>query len=164
LTELGFDPAGVKEASMDEREADDATLAPGEILVARSNTSELVGRVARYVGDPANVVASDLTIRIWPEDGYDGDFLAYQLSFLYLLGFWRERAGGTSSSMKKITRTQLVALDVPKPAIDVQRNLAANLKHGLDRAREIQGEARQVLATLDGLANALLRSAFSGKL
>ncbi len=75
LTEEGFNPKGVKAARMWLRDAEQATLQPGEILIARSNTAELVGRVARYDGQTPGAVASDLTIRLWPSPSIDASFL-----------------------------------------------------------------------------------------
>ena len=86
-------------------DAADSIVQPGEILIARSNTPELVGRVAMFNGEAAGAVASDLTIRIWAGEDVHGEFLARYLSALYVSGYWRDRAGGVSGSMKKITRS-----------------------------------------------------------
>jgi hypothetical protein len=59
----------------------------GEVLVARNNTPDLVGRVSTYAGEPPDVVASDLTIRIRPGRTLTSGFLATYLSFLYLTGY-----------------------------------------------------------------------------
>jgi type I restriction enzyme S subunit len=108
LSEVGFLPRGIKTARMHGADVRECFVKPGEVLVARSNTPELVGRVAMYQGDPPGVVASDLTIRVWPRDGLSPNYLTAFLSYLYLTGYWRERAGGASGSMKKITREQLL--------------------------------------------------------
>ena len=82
LVEIGFNPAGIKAARMWATDALESLVRPGEILIARSNTPDLVGRASRYAGEPAGVVASDLTIRLWPNTQVSGDFLVRYLSFL----------------------------------------------------------------------------------
>jgi restriction endonuclease S subunit len=96
LTENGFDPAGVKQARMLATDAVESAVFPGEILVARSNTPELVGRAAVFAGEPAGAVASDLTVRIEAGPELLPAFVGAYLSYLYTTGYWRERAGGAS--------------------------------------------------------------------
>jgi len=161
LTEAGFDRYGVKTAQMAAKDAPDCVLSPGEILVARSNTPELVGRTAMFPGDDKPIVASDLTIRIRVGDKLLSEFLAGYLSYLYLSKYWIERAGGASGTMKKITRTQIEALPIPILPIDEQKRIAA-------RTREVVGTASNILRAIDenvaaisALPSALLRRAFS---
>jgi hypothetical protein len=80
LTETGFNPAGIKTARMDADDARESQIALGEILIARSNTPELVGRVALFEGPADGLVASDPTIRLRPADDYSGHFLARYMS------------------------------------------------------------------------------------
>lgn len=164
LSEVGFLSDGVRPGRMASSDTAAATLTPGEVLVARSNTSELVGRVARYMGTPAGIVASDLTIRLWPSDGMDGDFLTAFLSSLYLSGYWGEKAGGTSSSMKKITRAHLSSLLVPKPSKGSQAATLDRLALPIRSAIELKAAVESELAAIDSLAPSLLRRAFSGEL
>ena len=128
LTETGFNAAGVKAARMWSRDVQASLLRPGEVLIARSNTPELVGRASRYAGQPEGVVASDLTIRLWPKEQFDGGFLALYLSYLYIGGYWRDRAGGASGSMKKITRSQIETQQIQVPALSEQRKIAGHFQ------------------------------------
>lgn len=164
LTEAGFDPSGVKSARMWAQDVGECVLSPGEILVARSNTPELVGRVAMYAGDPAGVVASDLTIRIRPKDSLEPPFLTAYLSFLYMTGYWKDRAGGASGSMKKITRSQIVQERVPVPPMPEQQRFVARLSEQMAGAGKARKALEEQLAEINALPAALLRRAFSGKL
>ncbi|MCX5685084.1 MAG: hypothetical protein NT049_15575, partial [Planctomycetota bacterium] len=74
LTETGFNPDGVKTARMWKAHAQECVVQPGEILIARSNTPDLVGRVSIYTGEPKDLVASDLTIRLWPRAEIRSEF------------------------------------------------------------------------------------------
>lgn len=161
LTELGFNPAGIKRARMWSHDASESVVADGEILIARSNTAELVGRVSIFPAQGTDVVASDLLIRIKPNPACSAKYLARFLSYLYLTGYWRERASGASSSMKKITRGLLDALEIPLPPLATQRTIAARLDAELSATATLRAalEARQ--KSLEALPAALLREAFS---
>ncbi len=162
LTETGFDPAGIKTGRMWASDVPDCTVRAGEILIARSNTPELVGRVALFKGESPGAVASDLTIRIWPGDEVHGDFLTRYLSSLYLTGYWCERAGGSSGTMKKITRSQILAEKVPVPSLDEQECVAARLAAELAEVTRLRESLSGKLETLDRLPAALLAQAFQG--
>jgi type I restriction enzyme, S subunit len=164
LTETGFNPAGVKTARMWKADAQESVVQPGEILIARSNTPDLVGRVSIYTGGPQGVVASDLTIRLWPGAEILSEFLVGYLSFLYTSGYWRDRAGGASGTMKKITRSQIEAERIPVPPASVQESVAGRLKTELATALGIERLLEERLTALDHLPAALLREAFSGRL
>lgn len=164
LTEAGFNPSGVKVGRMWASDAVQCVVAPGEILIARSNTPELVGRVAVFAGVPHGAVASDLTIRIRPGPDLLPTFLGAYLSFLYLDGYWKERAGGASGSMKKITRSQVQELSIPVPPIEEQRRIAASLKEGMDSSKQIRGTLQEQLDAISKLPAALLKQAFNGAL
>jgi type I restriction enzyme S subunit len=164
LTEQGFDAGGIKLARMWSADAAESIVRTGEVLIARSNTSELVGRAATYNGELSGVVASDLTVRIMPQqDVLSSEFLGRYLSYLYLTGFWKERAGGASGSMKKITRTQILRLKVPVPTTEDQGRICARLGSQLNGfkslAAAIAGEG-QAIATMQ---NAILRKVFNGE-
>ena len=164
LTEGGFDRRGVKTAQMAAKDVPDCVLSPGEILVARSNTPELVGRAAMFPGDDHPIVASDLTIRVQAGDRLLPEFLAGYLSYLYASGYWLKRSGGASGTMKKITRTQIAALPVPVPAIEAQRPVAAKMKDVFGAVSEVLRAIDENIAAISALPSALLRRAFSGGL
>ena len=164
LTEAGFQPSGVKTARMWARDAAECVVSPGEVLIARSNTPELVGRVAMFAGAPYGAVASDLTIRLRTKDGVMAAYLAAYLSSLYATGYWKERAGGASGSMKKITRSQIQDEQVPVPSEAEQRRLTAMLSDQMAAAEKTRKALEAQLATINKLPAALLRRAFSGEL
>ncbi len=163
LSESGFRPEGIKTARMWANDAREARISPGEILVARSNTPELVGRVAVYPGGYPDLVASDLTIRI-KATGADPAYLGAYLSSLYLSGYWKERAGGASGSMKKITRGQLQDERIPLPNLETQHRIVAELNAKLKATQALIHSLEAQLEAIRALPAAILRRAFSGEL
>ena len=164
LTESGFQPSGVKIARMWAQDKAQSKVMPGEILVARSNTPELVGRVAMFNGNPVNAVASDLLIRILPHNSVEATFLTAYLSFLYVSGYWKERAGGASGTMKKITRTQISNEQIPFPTYAEQKRIAATLNEQTAGAEKLRVKLGIQLDEINALPAALLRKAFNGEL
>jgi hypothetical protein len=119
-----------------------------------------------YRGEPAGVVASDLTIRLWPLNRIDGDYLGAFLSYLYQTGYWRERAGGASGTMKKITREQLLAQEIRVPrelSVVHQHEIAGQLTRRLEGAEVLSARCREELATIAALPSAILANVFSGE-
>ena len=164
LSEGGFLTSGIKTARMWSKDVVECTLARGEVLVARSNTPELVGRVAMFPGEPKGAVASDLTIRIWPTNDITAEFLTAYLSFLYQTGYWKERAGGASGSMKKITRGQIQAERVPIPEFSEQETVVGSLNQQMASAEKVRHAIEEELDAINKLPAALLRRAFNGEL
>ena len=162
LSEGGFLSIGIKTARMWSKDVVECSLARGEVLIARSNTPELVGRVAMFPGEPTGAVASDLTIRIWPSNEISSDFLTAYLSFLYQTGHWKERAGGASGSMKKITREQIQGQQIPVPAAVAQQRITAALNGQMAAGQRARKAIEDELDAVDKLRAALLRRAFSG--
>ena len=164
LTETGFDPSGIKPARMWRRDVTECVVKDGEILIARSNTPELVGRVAMFAGQPKGVIASDLTIRVRVKDGIDPKFLEVYLRYLYLTGCWERRAGGASGSMKKITRRQIQNEHVPLPAVSTQYRIASELSKQMAAAERARKAIEEQLEAINKLPAAILRKEFNGEL
>ena len=91
-------------------------------------------------------------------------FLTAYLSFLYLSGYWKDRAGGASGSMKKITRTQIAQEQVPLPPLEEQQRIQTTAQELTAAAKEVRRAAEEQLAAIDALPAALLRRAFNGDL
>jgi type I restriction enzyme S subunit len=162
LTEAGFDFRGMKTARMLSKDVADCILRAGEILVARSNTPELVGRAAMFPGGDRPIVASDLTVRIKTGEKLLPAFLAGYLSFLFVSKYWNERAGGASGSMKKITRAQIEALLIPVPSLEEQDRVVRRAKETTDAISRAVSAIDHCLRAVPALSSSLLRQAFSG--
>ena len=161
LTSAGWSEAGLKAARMHPARVARGTLGPGEVLVSRSNTGELVGRSAVFPGSARPIVATDLIFRLRADrTRLLPEYLAIQLQAMQLEGYWRDRSSGASSTMKKITRTQLNAVLIPLPPLADQRRIATRLREQLaeiDRAKAALEAQRKAV---DALPAALLREVF----
>ena len=98
----------------------------GPLLICRSNTDELVGAVCFVDSDFPNIFLSDL---IWEVTGFkDFDFSVKWFTYLLCSDYYRAqivaRANGTSGSMKKITKSSFLGLNIPVPPVSEQKKIA----------------------------------------
>jgi hypothetical protein len=131
-------------------------------LAVKLKAVSAAARAARRTSLDAYAVASDLTIRIRAKDHIEPTFLTAYLSSLYLTGYWRERAGGASGSMKKITRSQIQKEQVPLPPLLDQRRIASQLAAQMASAWRLRRTLTDQLDMVNKLPAALLRRAFDG--
>jgi len=142
----------------------DLWLEPGDILIERSNTSELVGTAALYRGEPGWAIFPDLLIRVRVNDEIDARFLELCLQSPPLRQYFRSRAKGISGSMPKID--QATVADAPVPSVPLQEQLAivAAADRQLSIVRAVQASIESGLAHSVWLRRAILRDAFGGRL
>lgn len=161
LTPFGFSFDGLGVGRMSSRDAIDGVLAADEVLVSRSNTEEFVGRASRYPGNPVSVVASDLVFRLVADpSAMTAEYLAGYLSVLQLEGYWRDRSSGASSTMKKITKTLLLNVEIPLPSLQEQLRVTAELRERLATINALETAIRAERDAIEALPAALLRRAF----
>lgn len=140
-------------------------LKPGDVLISRSNTLELVGHAAIYSGTPFPCIYPDLMMRIRVEQSKaDSCFLVYWLQSKEVRHFIQSRASGASPTMKKINQGHVCNIPFPVISVEKQRQLA----HYLD---SIKSEVNDMLKTmqkdkklLERLENSILEKAFQGQL
>jgi type I restriction enzyme, S subunit len=140
-------------------------LKPGDVLISRSNTLELVGHAAIYSGTPFPCIYPDLMMRIRVDQSKaDRRFLVYWLQSKEVRHFIQSRASGASPTMKKINQGHVCNISFPVISVEEQRQLA----HYLD---SIQSEVNEMLKTmqqdaklLERLEQAILEKAFQGQL
>jgi type I restriction enzyme, S subunit len=99
-------------------------LRPGDVLVQRSNTAELVGTTAIYSGPPATFVYPDLMMRMrFREDATAGWFWRYANSW-YGRRFFSGVAAGSTGTMPKISGENLRIMPLPLPSLPEREAIA----------------------------------------
>jgi type I restriction enzyme S subunit len=119
----------------------------GDVLITRSNTPDRVGDVAFADADHPTLHLSDLTLRIHASPSLlDAEYLTHALLSTDLRRAVRASASGTSSSMKKISRSKIREYLIPTPPLTVQKEIAATLGVAADlvAAAERQRRAAEV--------------------
>jgi len=140
-------------------------LSPGDLLISRSNTLELVGHAAIYSGEPYPCIYPDLMMKLFIDNKKaNKKFVLYWLQTSVARRFVTSKARGTSPTMKKIS--QKIVMQIPFPVeikIDEQCRIVAyldNLKEKIDNLKRLQLETQ---SELDALIPSILAKAFRGE-
>ncbi|MFT3695699.1 MAG: restriction endonuclease subunit S [Kofleriaceae bacterium] len=129
-----------------------AWLAPGDLLVQRSNTAELVGTAAIFDGPPNSYIYPDLMMRLRFADEATTKWVWRYLNSPLGRRFLRSVAAGAAGSMPKISGAKLRAMPIPLPSLSEQRRITDML----DKADAIRQKRNEAIALTDDL----LRSTF----
>ena len=99
-------------------------VAEGDILLARKNTPDLVGRCVLVHSTQGHIMFPDIIFRMRPNEEVDGVYLAYLLNGP-LFSKVRGLAHGSARSMSNIPKSELSKLPIPLPPLSLQREFAA---------------------------------------
>ncbi|WP_081763386.1 restriction endonuclease subunit S [Imhoffiella purpurea] len=132
-------------------------LEPGDVLVQRSNTADLVGTTAIFDGPPGIYVYPDLMMRMRFRDEATAHWFWRYANSTSGRKFFSSIAAGSSGSMPKISGEKLRQMPVPLPPLSEQRAIAIALSdvdallNGLDRLiakkRDLKQAVMQQLLT-----------------
>jgi len=141
-------------------------LHPGDLLITRSNTPELVGHAAIYDGNPRPCIYPDLMMRLEVRsDTVDRRFVWYWLQSPTVREFLSRNAKGTSPTMKKISQGTVMAIPFPSSLpIAEQRRIVAELDALEVQADKLKRLQSETAAELDALLSTVLDRAFKGEL
>jgi len=134
-------------------------LRPGDVLFNNTNSTELVGKSAIFYGFPEPIVFSNHFTRIRTSPDLDPAYLALWLTEQWQIGVFArlcDRWVGQSA----IRSDKLLALALPLPCLQEQRDIAARLKGQLAAVDHTSLAIRGQLEAVDALPAALLRRAF----
>lgn len=141
-------------------------LQPGDLLITRSNTLELVGHAAIYDGNPSPCIYPDLIMRLeLKNDCVDSRFVWYWLQSSSVREFISKHAKGTSPTMKKIS--QGIVMSIPFPSmltLSEQRRIVAELDALQSEAGNLKRLQAETAVELDALFPSILDRAFKGEL
>lgn len=137
-------------------------LSPGDVLINRTNSLELVGKAATFDRDDGDWVYASYLVRIQVDGSrvlpeYVTGTINSRIGRNYVLATARRAIG-----MVNINAKEMAGFPIPLPPLDVQREL-------VDRLAEVRRVGQQIRSGLgaedaDHLSNAVLRKAFAGEL
>lgn len=138
----------------------DHLVRKGDFLFSRANTSELVGAVAIVGHDVRGLLLPDKVWRIeWRPDVIAPHFAYSLLRSAEVRRIFAQVASGTSSSMKNISQTKLVAIEVPLPPLPLQNAFAEQVQRLEATARALDAAAAKAEAMAAGLSAEVFGSA-----
>lgn len=165
VTGFQYDGSKVKRTSEKIKKSAHYWLEPGDLLITRSNTLDLVGHAAIYDGKPYPCIYSDLMMRtrVNPKRA-DLRFVHFWFIGSEAREHIKRRAKGTSASMKKIGQKDV--LEVPFPYIDLneQHRIVGYLDSIRVKAEELKRQQKETHAEIDKVIPTVLSKAFRGEL
>jgi len=135
---------------------------PGDLLISRANTKELIGATAFVWETPPNMMLPDKIWRfVWRDPNNIDPLFIHELTRTpFIKREIARRASGTSGSMKNIAKPKLLGVPIPIPPSNLQKRFG-------DFARRIHKVTERlsfVQSTPDDLFQSLQQRAFQGKL
>jgi len=137
----------------------------GDFLVSRGNGSlRLVGRGGLVDDDPDPVAYPDTLIRVRVNP--------HEIDARYLALVWDsrrvrqqiERQARTTAGIYKVNQEMLRLIRIPKPRLEVQRELIARAEDALEVIQRLEHAAGRTLSLAERLRRSVLAAAFSGQL
>lgn len=128
-----------------------AKLSAGDMLISRSNTVERVGYVGIFCDKRDDVSFPDTMMLLNPNPSLVlADFLEAILQTTYSREYLMRIAAGTSASMKKINRANLLQMPLSIPSLDFQVASLKELKRlkNTVTAQKLRWDGAQQLAKL----------------
>ena len=120
-----FKPAENKALSVDQKPRPDLEVRPGDFLISRANTSDLVGRSVVVNETPPHLMLSDKTLRLSVVQGCNPRYLNLANLASAARTHYEREATGTSSSMKNVSQRIIRRTPIPLPPREEQDRIVA---------------------------------------
>ena len=133
----------------------DCEVRPGDFLLSRANTEELVARSVVVNQTPPRLMMSDKIVRFTFPSEIEKAFINLANSSNPSRSYYTRNASGTSSSMKNIGREVMCNLPIPLPPLAEQRRIVAKV----DELMTLVDALETQLATARATAADLLAAA-----
>lgn len=130
---------------------------PGDFLISRANTSDLVARSVVVQNDaPAKLMMSDKIIRFKFSQEVCAPYLSLFNNSSGARRYYLQVAGGTSSSMKNVSRLQIQSLVVALPPPAEQHRIVAKVDELMALCDQLEQETETSLGAHQTLVETLL--------
>lgn len=138
---------------------------PGDVLISRANTRELVGSAALVGEAPPKLMLCDklFRLRYRPDDVY-GPYLVFALLSSATRRQFERDATGASGSMQNIGQDSIRNLVLPWPPPPEQQALVAKLEALLQQAFRVSAVVEAQIDRLREYRQALISAAVTGKI
>lgn len=138
-------------------------IRPGDFILSRANTIELVGAcvIARHVTQ--RIMLSDKTLRITMDDALKPFFLHYLRSRQGRLEI-EKRSTGNQESMRNIGQERIRSIIAPECSLPEQQEIVRILAEQFEAIERNERELDAALKRSEALRQSILKRAFSGRL
>ncbi|MBL0572663.1 restriction endonuclease subunit S [Aeromonas hydrophila] len=130
---------------------------PGDFLISRANTAELVARAVIAPADtPCKLMMSDKIIRFRFSHFVNSSYICLANGSCTSREYYSRVAGGTSSSMKNVSRFQIQNLVIALPPLSEQKRILDNCEKLMALCDQLEQCSESQLAAHQTLVEALL--------
>ena len=139
-------------------------IKPGDLLLSRSNTTELVG-ASVLVGDcRSRLLLSDKSLRLKVSDLVDRRWLHKVISSSIGRRQLSAMATGTSDSMRNVSQEKIESVLLPLPPKDEQLEIVTQIEERISIIAMADVQVSSSLLRAARLRQSILKQAFEGKL
>lgn len=126
---------------------------PGDFMLSRANTAELVARsVIVPESCPAKLLMSDKIVRLSFLDDKLKPWINLVNNSEYARAYYKERATGTSDSMRNVSRQVIHELPIPLPPLETQKRIFASLRNLIAICDVLEDKTKSLLNLAKNLA------------
>ncbi|MHA2690244.1 restriction endonuclease subunit S [Vibrio harveyi] len=119
-----YNPDENKELSASLEPREHLEVQGGDFLISRANTAELVAKAVVVPADsPRKLMMSDKVIRFKFSKKVSSEYINLFNNSLFSRNYYSEVAGGTSSSIKNVSREQIKNLLICLPPAETQQEI-----------------------------------------
>jgi type I restriction enzyme S subunit len=164
VTKRDFSEENTKLTGADPARVAGLWLEPGDVLIERSNTPELVGTAALYKGPRNWAIFPDLLIRVRVGDALLPGFIDVVLRARRARRYFQSAAQGIAGSMPKIDQGAVERFEVPVPPLDEQRRIVSEVEERISAIAALGIAIERVQRRSASLRRAILERALRGEL
>ncbi len=139
-------------------------IEPGELIVSRGSSKELVGSAAVAPEGFPQLLLSDLTYGVKFGPDVKADFISYVLRSSGVRGLIEAMAKGSSPSMQKISQRDLKELPVWVPDFAEQVRIVEMLDRKEEASRRVITKAQEFIKLAKERRSALITAAVTGQI
>ena len=143
--------------------SDGPRLHGGDVLFNNTNSPELIGKTTSIDSD-ADLAFSNHMTRLRPPNGVYGRFVAHQLHFVWMSGYFKHRCVKHVNQASIASGTLAKSIPLILPPIDEQNRIVAEIEKQFTRLEAGVAGLRRVQANLKRYRAAVLKAACEGKL
>ncbi|OYO30563.1 restriction endonuclease subunit S [Janthinobacterium sp. PC23-8] len=140
----------------------DCVVESGDFLITRANTDELVARSVVVENCPPNLMLSDKIVRLRLSLLCSNKFINLVNLSPFSRNYYALAAGGTSSSMKNVTREQILNLVAGTPPLAEQHRIVAKVDELMEFCDRLKSRITATNQQQKKLADVLVEHAVAG--
>lgn len=154
-----FDPGENKALPQGVEPRPEHEVVAGDFLISRANTVELVARSVLVESVPEKLMLSDKIVRLKLTSLCERRYVNMANSTLAARDYYGKVAGGTSSSMKNVTREQILNLPIALPPLEEQKRIVAKVDELMALCDQLKAQLNAARHLHEKLAGALVEQA-----